>query len=129
MRCMVDELAAAAPIGLFLPFGRDGRLRKVIDALIEQPGDGRDVAGWAGYAGTSARTLARLFQAETGMSFGRWREQLRLASAIQHLANGESITRVAFELGYASTTSFTTMFSRAMGQPPRAFVHTLAEPR
>lgn len=125
MQCLVDELAAATPVGLFLPFGRDVRLRKVVDALMERPGDDRDVAGWAAHAGTSARTLARLFSAETGLSFGRWREQLRLASAIQRLANGESIARVAFELGYASTSSFTTMFSRAMRQPPRAFVQTL----
>lgn len=61
MRCMADELAAATPVGLFLPFGRDVRLRKVVDALMERPGDDRDVSGWAAHAGCSARTLARLF--------------------------------------------------------------------
>lgn len=126
MRCLGDELAAAVPVGMFLPFGRDVRLRKVVDALMERPGDDRDVARWAEYAGTSARTLGRLFTAETGLSFGRWREQLRLASAIQRLANGESIARVAFELNYSSASSFTTMFTRAMGESPRGFLKALA---
>lgn len=121
MRVLVDELTSLVPLGLFLPHGRDPRLRRVIEALTEEPGDDRKLEDWTAVAQTSPRTLARLFQVETGLSFGRWREQLRLICAIERLADGDSVTRVAHDLGYSSAAAFTTMFTRAMGQPPRAY--------
>ena len=121
MRVLVDELTSLVPLGLFLPHGRDPRLRRVIEALAGEPGDDRKLEDWTAVAQTSPRTLARLFQLETGLSFGRWREQLRLICAIERLADGDSITRVAHDLGYSSAAAFTTMFTRAMGQPPRTY--------
>jgi AraC-like DNA-binding protein len=125
MHLLVDEIVSLKPLGLFLPLGRDARLRHVIDALKTDPGDARGLECWARAAGASPRTLARLFLTETGLTFGQWREQLRLTSAIERLAEGHSITRIALDLGYASSTSFTTMFTRAMGQPPRAYLASL----
>lgn len=121
MQVLVDEASGHAPLGLFLPHGHDPRLRRVIAALEAEPGDSRNLEDWSLVAQTSARTLARLFQLETGLSFGRWREQLRLICAIERLADGDSILRVAHGLGYSSAGAFTTMFSRAMGQPPRSY--------
>lgn len=122
MRVLVDEVTSLVPLGLFLPHGRDPRLRRVIDALTAEPGDDRILEDWTAVVGTSPRTLARLFQLETGLSFGRWREQLRLILAIERLADGDSITRVAHDFGYSGAAAFTTMFTRALGQPPRAYL-------
>ncbi len=126
MRLLVDEVNGLVPLGLFLPHGRDLRLRRVIEALTAEPGDDRGLEEWAGAAGTSPRTLARLFRTETGLSFGQWREQLRLICAIERLADGDSVTRVAYDLGYAGASGFTTMFTRAMGQPPRAYLASMS---
>jgi hypothetical protein len=52
-------------------------------------------------AGASARTLARLFRRETGMSFQEWRRQLRLTEGLAALSEGETPARVAAAVGYA----------------------------
>ena len=49
----------------------------------------RRVDDMAREAGASRRTLERLFQKETGMSLGRWRQQARLLHAMRLLARGE----------------------------------------
>lgn len=128
MRVLVDEVTGLTPLGLFLPHGRDPRLRRVTEALAAEPGDARKLEGWTAIAQTSPRTLARLFQLETGLSFGRWREQLRLIYAIERLADGDNITRIAYDLGYSSAAAFTTMFTRAMGQPPRTYLAAMNGP-
>jgi AraC-like DNA-binding protein len=57
-----------------------------------------------------ARTLGRLISRETGMSFGRWRQQLSVMLAVKWLADGASIQQVAADLRYESVPSFVTMF-------------------
>lgn len=69
-------------------------------------------------AGASARTLARIFREETGMTFGHWRQQIRLLAALERLAGGEAVTIVALECGYESPSSFIAMFRRALGVTP-----------
>lgn len=48
-----------------------------------------------GGVGMSERTLARLLTHATGMSFGRWRQQLHLMLAVRWLAAGASVRQVA----------------------------------
>ena len=61
-------------------------------------------------AGASARTLARLFRRETGMSFQAWRRQLRLTEALASLAQGATPARAAAAVGYASGPAFGAAF-------------------
>src|SRR6185312_4967636 len=51
--------------------------------------------------------LKRLFRRETGMSFGAWRQQVRLVDALGRLANGQPVADVALDLGYQSPSAFT----------------------
>ncbi|TFH22996.1 MAG: AraC family transcriptional regulator [Myxococcales bacterium] len=113
-----DEIRAAPQIPLHLPMPADPRLRRVTDALTRNPGDQRTLAEWSRVAGASQRTLARLFAAETRMTFGQWCQQARLLSALEHLALGRSVTATALELGYDSPSAFIQMFRRAMGTTP-----------
>ncbi|MBW8899241.1 MAG: helix-turn-helix transcriptional regulator, partial [Massilia sp.] len=76
---------------------------------------------WARQAGASERTLARLFERELGMSFGQWRQQVRLAHAAPLIARGMPLARVAEELGYASQSAFSQMFRKTFGCSPSAF--------
>jgi AraC-like DNA-binding protein len=121
---VLDELRplAAAPLDLALP--RDRRARRIADALLADPADERDLADWAVAAGGSVRTLARLFVRDTGMSFGAWRQQLRLQRALERLAAGRSVTAVALDLGYESPSAFIAMFRRAMGTTPGRYFRT-----
>jgi AraC-like DNA-binding protein len=70
----------------------------------------------------STRTLYRRFLKETGITFARWQQQARLLDAIRRLAEGASVTATALDLGYESTSAFSAMFRRSLGQTPRAFV-------
>lgn len=108
--------------GLFVPSGRDRRLRHVIDLLRDNPGNNASIAVLAGLAHTSSRTLARLFVEETNLTFGHWREHLRIVCAVDRLTRGQSITETALELGYQSASSFSTLFTRLLGEPPRRYM-------
>ena len=73
----------------------DPRLTRISDALIKTPDDRRTLAEWAGELAMSERTLARLIQRDTGLSFSRWRQQLHLVVAIRLLVEGMSVQRVS----------------------------------
>jgi len=118
---ILDELQASADLPLHLPRPRDRRLARVCDALLAAPADTRSLAAWASAAGASARTLARLFQRETGMSFATWRQQARLLESLRRLAAGDSVTAVALDCGYRSPSAFAAMFRRALGVAPTAY--------
>ncbi len=110
---------------LFVPYGHDPRLRRAIEFLVADPGSTIGFPELAAQAGASTRTLARLFVTETGVSFGRWREHLRIVTAVDRLTRGRSITQTALELGYQSPSAFTTMFTRLLGMPPGRLLKTL----
>ncbi|SHH08615.1 AraC family transcriptional regulator [Streptoalloteichus hindustanus] len=122
--------AEALVLGLLTPLSvttidppepRDDRARRVAAALVADPADGRCLASWGRLVGASARTLARLFVAETGMSFGRWRGQARLRAALPLLAEGVPIAVVARRVGYATPSAFVAAFRKAIGVPPGAY--------
>jgi AraC-like DNA-binding protein len=96
----------------------------VCDAILAAPADARALEAWAAEAGASARTLARLFQRETGMSFAQWRQQARLLESLRRLAAGDAVTAVAIDCGYRSPSAFAAMFRRALGVAPTAYFGT-----
>ncbi len=118
---LLDEIRAATVAPLHLPRPTDPRLVRVAQALDATPDDGRALGAWARVAGASTRTLARLFQQETGMSFRAWRQQLRLVRALERLAAGDAVTTVALDLGYDSPSAFITMFKKALGATPSRY--------
>lgn len=126
LRLALEETKHAFEYGLKLPMGRDKRLKKICDTLLENPGDVRSLADWANEVGATTRTLTRLFRSETGISFVQWREQIRIVSAISRLSTGERVSRVAEELGYASQGAFTVMFKRVTGKSPREYLNDLS---
>lgn len=126
---LLDELATTRTAPLHLPMPRDPRLLAITERLSADPADKRPLGAWARTAGASARTLARLFPRETGLSFAHWRQQARLLRALERLAGGESVTTVAFELGYEGPSAFITMFRSRLGATPgRYFVEAAVVP-
>lgn len=119
---LLDELAGARVEKLHLPMPTDPRLLRMTALMLREPAARGTIASWAAQLGTSERTLCRMMRQQTGMSFGRWRQQLGIMRAIERLADGVSIQQVAGELGYDSVPSFTTMFTRKLGTPPRRYM-------
>ncbi len=116
------ELVAGRVVPLRLPLPEDRRARRLCEALLADPAAPFGLDGWADRAGASARTVSRLFRRETGMSFGAWRQQARLAEAVARLAQGQAVGAVAGALGYRSAAAFTQMFRRALGRTPGAYL-------
>ncbi|WP_420353967.1 helix-turn-helix domain-containing protein [Paenirhodobacter sp.] len=69
-------------------------------------------------AALTERTAARLFVKETGLTFGRWRQHLKLQVALEHLSDGSSVTEAAFAVGYSDVSSFIAAFRQLFGTTP-----------
>ncbi len=121
MALILDEIRALPVLPLHLPWPGDARLKRLCAAIHEDPASERTLEEWAQGVGASSRTLARLFRKETGMSFGAWRQQVRLVDALGRLATGQKVTAVALDLGYQSPSAFTSMFRRALGRAPTRY--------
>jgi AraC-like DNA-binding protein len=118
---LFDQLAPVPVTTIAVPMPRDPRALDVARGVIENPADDATLAIWARRTGTSSRTLARLFTAETGMPFGRWRTQVRLRAALPLLAEGLPVASVARRVGYATPSAFVAVFRKATGIPPGAY--------
>jgi AraC-like DNA-binding protein len=118
MGVLIDQIKALPETPMHLPVTDHPGLSPIIKTLYENPNDSRSLESWATRLGTSSRTLARLFQKETNMSFRQWRQQARLLEALTRLAAGASVTNVAMDLGYESQSAFIAMFKKALGKTP-----------
>lgn len=118
---LLDELRQWETLPLHLPMPEEPRLRRICEVLTANPDDRSTAEAWGLNLGVTAKTVHRLFQRETGLSFAQWRQQARLLKALERLALGERIIDVAFDCGYASQSAFTAMFRRHFGIPPGLF--------
>lgn len=121
MQVILDQIQALPTAPLHLPLSDEPRVRAITHALQRNPADHRSLEEWGRQVGASARTLARLFLRETGYTFGQWRQQVRLLSALEGLAQGRPVTVIANELGYENQSAFIAMFRKALGKTPRRF--------
>ncbi|MGY4711614.1 AraC family transcriptional regulator [Mycolicibacterium sp. CBM1] len=103
---VIDELVEAQDQSLHLPEPRDDRLRVVTDLVRADPAQSTTLTDLGRTAGASARTLSRLFRAELGMSFHRWRTVLRIHHALIHLTDGLSVTDTAIVCGWSQPDQF-----------------------
>ena len=121
MRLLLDELQLLPVLPMHLPKPVDARLQRICTHLQQHPDDASTLRDWAERLQVNPKTLQRLFARDTGMGFGRWRQQARLLLALEQLAKGEKVIDVALGLGYDSPSAFATMFKRQFGQAPSSF--------
>ncbi len=69
----------------------------------------------------SRRSFTRQSPARDRFQPGSVASAALVLSALPRLADGASVTQVAFDLGYESVAAFITMFRRVLGQTPRSF--------
>ncbi|EFG2885575.1 AraC family transcriptional regulator [Escherichia coli] len=122
---LTQELSRAPVQSFHLPISENQKLQKMAEMLTDRPDDRGTLTDWAIRLAVSERTLNRLIQRETGLSFGRWRQQFHIMVALRELAAGRSVQQVAGMLGYESVTAFITMFCKALGQSPHRYFASL----
>ena len=119
---LLSALARMPVEHLHLPLTEEPRLNRIASALANDPGDRSTIAEWAARVAMSENSLARLVQRETGLTFGRWRQQLQLIVAIRSLSAGATVQQVSGVLGYESVSAFITMFRKALGTSPARYL-------
>jgi AraC-like DNA-binding protein len=119
---LLDQLRSIEVVPLQLPLPRDPRALAAANLLRATPGTRRSLSSIGKSCGASARTLQRLFAADTGLTFEKWRQRARLARAIELLSNGRKVSAVASDVGYESPSAFIAMFRRHLGATPRAYL-------
>ncbi|MCX4163128.1 MULTISPECIES: helix-turn-helix domain-containing protein [Paraburkholderia] len=118
---IIDEIRSLPREQFGLPMPRDARLIRIANALAKNLADNRRLEEWAQWAAIAPRTLSRRFITETGFSFAEWRQRARLMRALEMLAAGDAVTRVAIDLGYDNVSAFIAMFRRALGVTPARY--------
>lgn len=121
IKVLIDQLETVQAVPLQLPTPSDTRAARVAATLQRNLGTSGSLAAACEQAGASKRTIERLFQQETRLSLGKWRQQARLMKSLQLLASGEKISHAALEAGYSSPSAFIAMFRKALGTTPRRY--------
>lgn len=96
------------------------RLR-LIDERLAAQADAPTLEDLARLCNISVRQLTRGFRVSRGCSIGDYVERRRMETAKRLLMSGESVKAIAFAMGFASPSSFTYAFRRAVGTSPSAF--------
>ncbi|PTV51794.1 AraC family transcriptional regulator [Pseudomonas putida] len=115
---LLEQLSTAPVEHLKLPISQHPKLQLIAQTFVSDCSNRLSLMEWADRMAMSEKTLARLVVRETGLTFGRWRQRFKLLLALQLLASGMTVQRVAGDLGYDSVTAFITMFKKALGVSP-----------
>jgi AraC-like DNA-binding protein len=118
---IVDQLKVVRTVPLQLPNLVDPRAQRLAEVLNADPGNRQSLARVCRTVGASGRTVERLFQGETGMTLGKWRQQLRLMQAMRLLGEGAKVTYAALESGYSTPSAFIAAFKKSLGTTPVAY--------
>ncbi len=123
VKLAILELRRADDCATFIPLPREPRCRRATEIVLGDPTASHELDTVAQQVGTSARTLSRLFSAETQLSFKSWCQRARIAVAIERLSTDDnvSIKQLAAELGYASLPAFSHAFRQVTGKTPTEF--------
>ena len=121
MRLILDELQIVRQLPLRLAYPKDARALVIARRVVHSPGIRRTASEWARTAGTTGRTLERLFSKDLGISFGRWCQQARLYASLSMVADGLQVVDIAIRLGYESPSAFSYAFKRSFGVSPSKY--------
>ena len=119
---LISEIEHIDAVPVHLPEPTDTRLKTITDTLLNHPDNTRTLEDWADHIGVAPRTLIRRFQRETGLNFRQWRQQVRMLTALERLAAGQAVTRVALEVGYESPSAFVATFRTTFGVTPGKYL-------
>ena len=122
---LFDQLIDMPVQALDLALSNNEIIKAMSNQLINNPNDRKTLPLWATQFALTERTLARLIKKETGMTFGRWRTQFHIITALKALSDKQSVQQVSELLGYESVSAFITMFKKVMGKSPMKYMSNL----
>ncbi len=115
----IDELMEGQPrTPLMVPLPSEHRALSLAQHVLDNPPGSESLDRLARRFGMGRRTVERLFHEQTGISFGLWRQQVRMLDSIRLLAEEKSVTEAALEAGYSSVSAFIAAFKRTFGFTP-----------
>jgi AraC-like DNA-binding protein len=118
----------AAPMGLLRGLG-DARIAEALRRMHAEPGRSWTVDELAREAGLSRSAFFDRFTRTVGLRPMEYLLAWRMAVAKDLLRGGKAaLDDVARRVGYGSASTFSTAFSRHVGQPPRRFARGPADP-
>ncbi|WP_018636476.1 AraC family transcriptional regulator [Parafrankia elaeagni] len=113
---------AARPSPVAVPAGRSLETRRALRFTEERLGGEIRFEDVAAEVGLTPRSLARRFEAETGMSWRAVLRRMRVMSAIEQLAADDTaVTTIAFRVGYTSLSAFNAAFRELTGRTPTQY--------
>ena len=115
---LCDQIVDQKEVSLDVIIPGDRRLKPIVDALLNQPYSDTRLASWATEVGASERTISRIFESQTGLTFRRWRQRLRLIHSLPLLERGLNVQSVATLIGYDSPSAFIHSFRKEFGVTP-----------
>lgn len=118
---LLHELKSLTPLPLDVPLPSDPRLRGLCETFLQKPDVHDPPARWCAALNVSERTLARLFQRGTGLSFSQWRQRACVLRSLPHLTAAMPVTRIAALLGYDNPAAYTAAFKKLLGRPATAY--------
>jgi AraC-like DNA-binding protein len=121
LNVLLDEMTIAPIAPLMLPLPEDARALAVARHLLDCPAAEETLDDLSRRYGAGRRTLERLFSQQTGLSFGLWRQKVRLLESIRLLAEGKSVTEAALDTGYSSVSAFIAAFRNTFGCTPARY--------
>jgi AraC-like DNA-binding protein len=122
MTLLIDEISCMPELPLSAPLPDEPRLARACQRFIEAPTQTLSIDQMAAWSSMSRRTFTRQFLHSTGMTFVAWRQQVCLLEATARLSHGVSITDVALGLGFSSSSAFTSVFRRNLGESPARYL-------
>lgn len=122
LRWLIDHPAeAGVPVGLMGGLS-DPRLARVLVAMHEQPGQPWSLERLARQAGMSRSAFSAHFKAVVGHTPADHLADWRLTLAQAALRRGRSIKLIAQEMGYASASALSRVFTQRVGVSPRQWL-------
>jgi AraC-like DNA-binding protein len=110
------------PLPFSLPTTEDLRLAPVLHYIYEHLGELLGLDTLARQFGFSPRSLSRLFQRCLFISFGQYLKLRRILTAMEQLLQTkQTVSEIAYNVGYHSLSSFSNTFHKLVGQRPSDF--------
>jgi len=123
VRVLREQLeAGTAAVGLLAGLA-DARIGPAIVAMHDAPGTPWRVESLAEIAGLSVSRFSARFSELVGTTPMNDLRRWRMVLAMQDIARGERVQRIAARYGYASSETLSRAFKRLHGRMPTAFRH------
>jgi AraC-like DNA-binding protein len=115
---LLDEMTVAPVAPLMLPLPSEAHALAIAQHVLMSPCVNESLDLLSRRYGAGRRTVERSFRNETGMSFGLWRQKVRMLDSIRLLSEGKSVTDAALDTGYSSVSAFIAAFKNTFGCTP-----------